>query len=142
MGIDVIYRKAKNSDREDLYVMAKKLATSFDVNEPDFSNVFKSLLDDESVDLILADKEQNLIGYVFVLHHPAFYANGIITWVEELFVIEEYRGKKIGKHLMAEAEKLSKERGSKLVALATRRADKFYKSIGYDESAMYYKKTF
>lgn len=141
MGIDIIYRKAKNSDREDLYVMAKKLATSFDVNEPDFSNVFKLLLDDVSVDLIVADKGQNLIGYVFVLHHPAFYANGIITWVEELFVLEEYRGKKIGKRLMAEAEKLSKERGSKLVALATRRADKFYKSIGYDESATYFKKT-
>ncbi|MGE6753714.1 GNAT family N-acetyltransferase [Rossellomorea sp. NPDC071047] len=57
-------------------------------------------------------------------------------------MLEEYRGKKIGKHLMAEAENLSKERGSKLVALATRRADRFYESIGYDESAKYFKKHF
>ena len=139
---DIVYRKVKSDDEEDLYVLATALATSFDVNEVDFSNVFKSLIDDENVDLIVAEKEQKLIGYVFVLHHPAFYANGIISWVEELFVLEEFRKKNIGKHLMAEVEKLSKERGSKLVALATRRADKFYKSIGYSESATYFKKTF
>ena len=139
---DIVYRKVKSDDEEDLYVLATAFATSFDVNEVDFSNVFKSLIDDENVDLIVAEKEQKLIGYVFVLHHPAFYANGIISWVEELFVLEEFRKKNIGKHLMAEVEKLSKERGSKLVALATRRADKFYKSIGYSESATYFKKTF
>jgi hypothetical protein len=33
------------------------------------------------------------------------------------------------------------ERGSKLVALATRRASDFYKAIGYEESASYFKKT-
>lgn len=139
---DVIYRKAKSDDKEELFGLAKGLATSFDVNEVDFSNVFKSLLDDKNVDLVVAEKAQNLIGYVLVLHHPAFYANGIISWVEELFVLEPYRRKNIGKHLMAEAEKLSKERGSKLVALATRRAGKFYESIGYSESATYFKKTF
>lgn len=32
------------------------------------------------------------------------------------------------------------ERGSKLVALATRRASDFYKAVGYDESATYFKK--
>jgi GNAT superfamily N-acetyltransferase len=79
------------------------------------------------VDLIVAEKDHKLIGYVFVIHHPAFYANGIISWVEELFVMEEYRAKNIGKCLMEEAEKLSKERGTKSIALATRRADEFYK---------------
>ncbi|MGE6753713.1 hypothetical protein ACQKFO_09705 [Rossellomorea sp. NPDC071047] len=79
MGLGIIYRKAKQSDREDLYVMAKELATSFDVNKPDFLNVFKLLLGDENVDLIVADKGNKLIGYVFIFHHPAFYANGIIS---------------------------------------------------------------
>ncbi|WP_408006420.1 GNAT family N-acetyltransferase [Pseudalkalibacillus sp. A8] len=139
---EVGYRKAISKDKEALYVLAKSLATSFYVNEVDFSYIFNLLIEDKNVDLIIAEKDQKLIGYVFVLHHPAFYANGIISWVEELFVLEKYRGKSIGKSLMEEAEKLSKERGSKLIALATRRADKFYKSIGYSESATYFKKDF
>jgi GNAT superfamily N-acetyltransferase len=139
---NVRYRKALNEDKESLFLLAKGLATSFDVNKEDFLNVFSSLIDDQNVDLVVAKKDQDLIGYVFVLHHPAFYANGLISWVEELFVLEHYRGKHIGKALMEEAERLSKERGSKLVALATRRADQFYKAIGYEGSATYYKKHF
>lgn len=136
----VDYRKVVSKDKASLYVLAKALATSFDVNKVDFLNVFTSLIEDKNVDLIVAEKGQELIGYVLVLHHPAFYANGVISWVEELFVLEQYRGMNIGKSLMEKAERLSKERGSKLVALATRRADKFYQAIGYDESATYYKK--
>ena len=140
--MNVGYRKAISKDKEMLYVLARNLATSFNVNKADFSNVFTILIEDQNVDLIVAEKDQELIGYVFVLHHPAFYANGIISWVEELFVLEKYRGQNIGKCLMEEGEKLSKERGAKLIALATRRADEFYKSIGYSESATYFKKHF
>ncbi|MDX8345826.1 GNAT family N-acetyltransferase [Rossellomorea sp. YZS02] len=140
--MEVLYRRVISSDRDQLFALAKKLATSFEPNSSDFANVFDSLINDKSVDLIVAEKEQELIGYVLVLHHPAFYANEIVSWVEELLVLEQYRGKGIGRSLMSQVERLSKNRGSKLVALATRRADKFYKSIGYDESATYFKKTF
>jgi GNAT superfamily N-acetyltransferase len=61
--------------------------------------------------------------------------------VEELFVLNEFRGKKIGKKLMEIIEERALERGSKLVALATRRASDFYKAIGYEESAKYFKKS-
>ncbi|QHJ71316.1 GNAT family N-acetyltransferase [Planococcus halotolerans] len=142
MTTHIIYRKAVESDRQEVYPLAKSLATSFEVNEADFSSVFKSIVEDPNADMLVAEKDQQLIGYVFVLHHPAFYANGIISWVEELFVLEEYRGQSIGKHLMEEAEKQSKARGAKLIALATRRADQFYKAIGYSESATYFKKNF
>nr|WP_281271028.1 GNAT family N-acetyltransferase [Paenibacillus prosopidis] len=60
--------------------------------------------------------------------------------MEELFVLDEYRGMKIGKKLMMLIEEKAAERGSKLIALATRRAGDFYKAIGYDESAIYFKK--
>lgn len=139
---DVGYRKAISIVKGSLYVLARSLATSFNVNEADFSHVFNSIIEDQNIDLIVAEKDHELIGYVLVLHHPAFYANSIISWVEELFVLEKYRRKNIGKCLMEEGEKLSKERGSKLIALATRRADKFYISIGYSESATYFKKHF
>jgi GNAT superfamily N-acetyltransferase len=75
-----------------------------------------------------------------VFHHPTFYANGLISWVEELFVLDELRRMQIGKSLMELVEQKARDRGSKLIALATRRASDFYKSIGYDESAIYFKK--
>ncbi|WP_169089177.1 GNAT family N-acetyltransferase [Paenibacillus sp. PL91] len=79
-------------------------------------------------------------AYVLAFHHSTFYANGVISWVEELFVAEKYRRMKIGQKLMNLIERQALERGSRLVALATRRASDFYKSIGYDESATYFKK--
>lgn len=142
MATDIVYRIAVDEDRKELYPLAKGLATSYEVNEADFTRVFNSLIENPNTDLLVAEKNQTLIGYVFVLHHPAFYANGIISWVEELFVVDTYRGQNVGRYLMKEAEELSKARGSKLIALATRRADKFYKAIGYSESATYFKKNF
>lgn len=68
-------------------------------------------------------------------------ANGLVTWVEELYVEEDYRGNKIGKALMQTIEDEGKKRNTRLIALATRRASKFYEAIGYEKSATYYKKT-
>jgi predicted N-acetyltransferase YhbS len=42
---------------------------------------------------------------------------------------------KIGKKLMAIIEEKAHERGSKLIALATRIASDFYKAIGYDPAS-------
>lgn len=138
----ISYRKAKEEDENELFNLAAKLATSFMVEREAFSHVFMQLMRDEKVDVVVAEMEDELVGYTYLLHHPAFYANGTISWVEELYVSDEYRGMAIGKQLMEEAEKLAEERGSKLIALATRRAGEFYASIGYEESAIYYKKTF
>ena len=92
-------------------------------------------------DLLVAESETGIVGYVLAFHHSTFYANGLISWVEELFVLEDYRGKSVGKNLMVLIEEKAIQRGSKLVALATRRASDFYKAIGYDESAVYFKKS-
>ncbi len=98
------------------------------------------MLNDENVDLIVAEHESTLIGYILVFHHLTFYANGTVSWVEELFVEEAFRKQGVGKKLMALAEEKATERESKIVALATRRADKFYQSIGYEDSAIYFRK--
>lgn len=140
--MSIHYRKATVQDNNELFPLAEKLATSFKPNKEDFSKVFFELLDDPNVDIIVAEKDLGLIGYVLAFHHSTFYANGIVSWVEEIYVLEEYRGKNIGKRMMEKVEEISFKRGSRLVALATRRAHSFYKAIGYDESATYYKKTF
>jgi GNAT superfamily N-acetyltransferase len=97
-------------------------------------------LDNPNADILIAEKESRVIAYILAFHHSTFYANGVITWVEEIFVAEEFRSMKIGKKLLGFIEEKARERGSKQVALATRRAGGFYTSIGYGESAAYFKK--
>ena len=44
------------------------------------------------------------------------------------------------RHLMAAAEDWARARGAAYVALATRRAAPFYQALGYEDSAIYFKK--
>ncbi|KAA1026504.1 GNAT family N-acetyltransferase [Pseudonocardia sp. EV170527-09] len=67
-------------------------------------------------------------------------ANGSVAAVEEIAVAQELRRQHIGAMLMTEFEHRSLDMGARVVSLATRRAADFYSSIGYDESAVYYRK--
>ncbi len=55
-------------------------------------------------------------------------------------VDENYRSLGVGQKLMKEIESSAKDTKSKLIALATRRAENFYKKAGYEESAVYFRK--
>ncbi|XEC94323.1 GNAT family N-acetyltransferase [Paenibacillus tarimensis] len=134
------YRKPSLDDEDEVFKLAASLATSYKLNKGDFSRIYHDILSNPNADILIAEKDSNIIGYVLVFHHSTFYANGEVSWVEELFVLDEYRGMKIGKQLMELCERKAIERGSKMVALATRRAGDFYNAIGYEESAVYFKK--
>jgi len=60
--------------------------------------------------------------------------------VEEIMVSEDVRRRGVGRELMESFEHWARSRRSKLIGLATRRAAPFYKSIGYDESATYFRR--
>lgn len=139
--MELYYRNAISKDEGELFELSAKLATSFKLNKTDFKRTFLDVLSNKDADLLVAETETGIVGYILAFHHSTFYANGLISWVEELFVLEDYRGKSVGKNLMVLIEEKAVQRGSKLVALATRRASDFYKAIGYDESAIYFKKS-
>ena len=81
-----------------------------------------------------------VVGYLLATSHPAFHANGLVAWVEEVMVAEPARGAGVGRQLMAAAEAWACRRGARYVALATRRAAPFYRALGYEDSALYFKK--
>ena len=138
--MEIHYRDATAKDAKGIFTLAQSLVTSFTLVEDDFSVNFIGLIKDSNADIIVAEEEGRLVGYVLAFHHLTFYANGVVTWVEELYVVDEYRRSNIGRTLMDMIETRSHQRGSKLVALATRRAGSFYEAIGYTESATYYMK--
>jgi len=136
----MIIRNARAEDVEALLPMATEFATSFAVDSDAFRNSFEmSLLVDHSL-VLIAEVDSTPVGYLLGYDHVAFFANGRVAGVEEIYVTPEHRGKGLGKALMQESERWARDRGAILVIAATRRADSFYRSIGYEESATYFRK--
>jgi GNAT superfamily N-acetyltransferase len=133
-------RLAQHADAAAVLALAKPFATSFVVEEQAFYRAFTELLTDPQAYLAVAETDQQLVGYVLGFDHYTFFANGRVAWVEEIMVSEAFRRQGIGELLMQAFETWAVARDSKLVALATRRAAPFYRALGYEESAIYFRK--
>ncbi len=138
--MEVYIRHLELSEIDDLFKLAEKFATSFKPNKKLFTEAINNLLSDESVFLRVAECDNELVGYCLGFDHYTLYANGRVSWLEEIMVDETYRNQGIGKKIMEYFEEWTKSRGSRLIALATRRAAPFYKGLGYEESAVYFRK--
>jgi GNAT superfamily N-acetyltransferase len=133
-------RTAQSLDAEVVLGLARSFATSFVVEDQAFFQVFSELLATPQAHLAVAEVDRQLVGYVLGFEHDTFFANGRVTWVEEIMVSEVFRRQGIGQLLMQAIETWATQRGSKLVGLATRRAAPFYRALGYEESAIYFRK--
>lgn len=133
-------RPATSHDANFVYTLAQSFATSFAVEEQAFRHSFSELLSSADAYLAIAEVQEQVIGYVLGFDHYTFYANGRVAWVEEIMVSDQARRQGIGQLLMQDFEAWATMRGSRLVALATRRAAPFYQAIGYTESAIYFRK--
>lgn len=116
------FRRAVTNDADELFDLVRNFATSFETERILFDECFKNLISDKSALLIVAEENDKLIGYCLGFEHYAFYANGRVSWLEEIMVKEEFRKKGIGRKLIEAFETWSKARDSKLIGLATRRA--------------------
>jgi GNAT superfamily N-acetyltransferase len=135
-----IVRSAEPQDALAMLALAQTFATSFAVEPDAFQHAFAAVLIDEHAHLLVAEQDSQIIGYLLGFVHVTFYANGSVAWVEEITVSAPYRRYGVGRLLMQDFERWAAERGAKLVALATRRAARFYQALGYEESATYYRK--
>jgi GNAT superfamily N-acetyltransferase len=133
-------RPAQFTDSDALFTLAGAFATSFSVEQSAFESSFAALLQSPDVFIAVASDSGRVVGYVLGFDHHTFYANGRVAWVEEIMVSEDVRRRGVGRQLMGSLEQWARSRQSKLIALATRRAAPFYESIGYDESATYFRK--
>jgi GNAT superfamily N-acetyltransferase len=138
--VSSIVRKAEPHDFEALFGLVANFATSFTPDREAFEQNAKAIMDDEAAWLVVVEQEGEMIGYCLGFDHFTFYANGRVAWVEEIMVKDGYRQQGIGRNLMLGFEAWAKERGAKLVALATRRAAPFYQALGYEDSATYFRK--
>jgi GNAT superfamily N-acetyltransferase len=133
-------RKATANDADNLFALVCDFATSFQPQRQLFERCLYEFLTDESVWLSVAEDRGEVVGYCLGFDHYTFYANGRVAWLEEIMVTAELRQRGIGSLLMEAFEAWATLRGSKLIALATRRAAPFYTSLGYEASATYFRK--
>ena len=133
-------REVRPDDFDDLFVLVEQFVTSFEPDRAGFELCLRHLMPNEAAKLLVAEFNNQAIGYCLGFDHYTFYANNRVAWVEEITVKAEFRRQGIGRALMAEFEAWAESRGSKLVGLATRRAAPFYIALGYSESAIYFRK--
>jgi GNAT superfamily N-acetyltransferase len=134
-------RPARPADLERVWPLARDFATSFTPRHAAFGLVYAQLLGRADTLLLVADVDQNIGGYLLASDHLTFQANGPVCWVEEVMVVPEHRRLGVGRALMDRAEWWAVQRGSAYVSLASRRAGEFYVAVGYEKSALFYKKT-
>jgi GNAT superfamily N-acetyltransferase len=133
-------RAATADDAVQIFEVARDFATSFQLEQGAFAQSLEHLLAKEGVELLVAADAGLLLGYLLGFIHDTFYANGPVAWVEEITVRESSRSGGIGRQLMAAFEAAAAGQDAKLVALATRRAAGFYSALGYEDSAVYFRK--
>lgn len=133
-------RPAEAGDADDVARLAAALALSFKFSAARFHENYPSLLAADGAWLLLAVTGNESVGYLLGFRHLTFYANGPVGWVEEIVVRDAERGQGIGRVLMDAFEQWAAAEGCTLIALATRRAAPFYRALGYEESATYFRK--
>jgi GNAT superfamily N-acetyltransferase len=133
-------RHAAAGDADGVAALAAELALSFEFSAERFRVSYPALLAADGACLLLAMDEGEYAGYLLGFRHLTFYANGPVAWVEEVVVRDRDRRRGIGGLLMDAFEGWAAGQGCALVALATRRAAPFYRDLGYEESAAYFRK--
>jgi len=133
-------RPATAGDADAVASLAAALAQSFTLSPAAFHHTYPALLATGGACLLVALDEQEHVGYLLGFQHLTFYANGPVAWAEEVYVRSQDRGRGIGRALMRSFEQWAATQGCTLIALATRRAAPFYRALGYEESASYFRK--
>jgi GNAT superfamily N-acetyltransferase len=135
-----VIRPAEPGDGPALAELAGALAQTYPLFRPAFNASFEAVLTDPDACLLVAVDGDRPAGYLLGFRHLTFFANGRVGAVEEIMVAEELRGRGVGRALMAAFEQWARDGNCALVALATRRAAAFYRALGYEESAAYFRK--
>ena len=147
---DFILRPAEERDRlslrpleEELFLLHKNAAPHLFTDDPPHftEEYFRAMLADPDRSIAVAEtKGGEIAGFINsfvrkVRNHPILRDQDLYH-VEDLCVLERFRGNRIGKALMEQAERDAKARGCLLLELGVyafnRNAVEFYRSLGME----------
>ena len=112
----------------------------------DFDVSFYNILGGKGVGrdvLLVADDDDGaVVGYAYLTVSRLLYAGGLSGHLEELVVDSSARGSGIGSDLVRACERVCADRNVGQLTMSTRRAGGFYRRLGYEMTAEFYKKLF
>jgi GNAT superfamily N-acetyltransferase len=136
---DLTVRSAVLADAEIVFVMLGLFATSYSPDHSVFTANYPRIIENVGSDLLVAEVDGIVVGYVLAADSLTLFANGIVTELLELYVVVEHRGQGIGRALVENAVSNAKARGSVEVTVPTRRAGDFYIALGFESTAEFFK---
>ncbi|HEY0186645.1 MAG TPA: GNAT family N-acetyltransferase [Cellulomonas sp.] len=135
-------RPAEPSDIDAVRLLAQAFATSFVVERAAFDRTYPALVaTPDALLLVGTAPELGVTGYLLAHTHPTLLANGPVAWIEEVMVDPRARRRGIGRDLVTAAEDWARSAGARYVSLASRRAGPFYLALGYQDSAVFFRKS-
>ncbi|PFG41509.1 ribosomal protein S18 acetylase RimI-like enzyme [Isoptericola jiangsuensis] len=144
----VVVSRARPEHVGQVWPLARDFATSSSPERTVFEQTCAALLDRPdtlvavaTVDGVDDDEPSRVVGYLLASTHLTFLANGPVCWVEEVMVDAGRRRSGVGAALMAYAEDWAAGQGCAYVSLASRRSGDFYRALGFDDSAVFFKRS-
>lgn len=133
-------RKFVPEDREDYIRFSTEFYNSSAVDKPvpreHFEQGFDEMMrSDVYVQGYMLVCDGNNVGYCVTMKTYSVEAGGITIWIDELFVLEEYRSKGLGRELFKYIEKNGDKKLRRIrleVELENGRAISLYKKMGYE----------
>ncbi len=133
-------RKFVPEDREDYIRFSTEFYNSSAVDKPvpreHFEQGFDEMMrSDVYVQGYMLVCDGNNVGYCVTMKTYSVEAGGITIWIDELFVLEEYRSKGLGRELFKYIEENGDKKLRRIrleVELENGRAISLYKKMGYE----------
>ncbi len=126
--------KAKENDLEEIYALINILEQKT-INKDHFIKVYYKGIESDDIEFLVYRKDGKILGFLsFYIHHYLHHDEDTGEIVE-LVVMPEYRGLRIGQHLIKTIEEIAKEKGLEQIELSTstyrKKAHHFYEAHGY-----------
>ncbi len=132
-------RAGQLADADAVFALLTQFAVSYRPKRTAFDMLYPALLTSEHGTLLVAETDEQVVGYTVAVLLPVLYANGPIVEIQELMVTPEYRGLGIGTRLVESVIDDARNAGAVEVTVPTRRAGSYYLRFGFAETATYYK---
>ncbi len=104
-------RRDAPSDSGALFELTREFATSFLPQVEAFQQSFDYLIKQDDALLLVVVEADQLLGHLLGFDHHALYANGRVSWVEEIMVRSDRRRCGLGRDLMLHFEQWAAARG-------------------------------
>lgn len=131
-------------DFEGIFPLLQQLWPNQSLNRATLHALFNESLRADSRVLLRATINEEIAGFGSMTIKSHLWHAGLIAWVDELVVEQKYRGRGIGRTLLARLIESARERGCRAMELdsAFRRVEShsFYEKLGFEKRAFLFSK--